>query len=159
LPERPLWENFLLGLERKKEFVRAGFIRKQEIIRFSEEQISANDIAARGPLQILSGLSGGNRQKVALARVLGGSPLLAVLEQPCRGLDLRAAAAVHDRMLELGGSGGASFILISYDFDELISVCDRIAVIYRGELIGTDRSEHLSREILGRWAAGVKNKD
>ena len=159
LPGRPLWENFLLGLERKKEFARAGFIRRQEIIRFSEEQVSANNIAARGPLQLLSGLSGGNRQKVALCRVLGGSPLLAILEQPCRGLDLRAAARVHNRLRELGRSRGVSFILVSYDFDELISVCDRIAVIYRGEIMGTDRSENLSREILGRWAGGVKNKD
>jgi len=158
LPERPLWENFLLGLQRKKGYARAGFIRKQAVIRFSEEQVSANNIAARGPLQLLSGLSGGNRQKVALARVLGGSPLLAILEQPCRGLDLRAAATAHNRMVELGRGTGASFILISYDFDELISVCDRIAVIYRGELMGTDRSENLSREILGRWAGGVKDQ-
>ncbi len=156
LPERPLWENFLLGLEREKEFARAGFIRKQKVIRFSEEQVSLNNIAARGPLELLSSLSGGNRQKVALARVLGGSPLLAILEQPCRGLDLRAAETVHNRLLELSRSRGVSFILISYDFDELIAVCNRIAVIYRGEIMGTGKSVNLSREILGRWAAGVR---
>jgi simple sugar transport system ATP-binding protein len=156
LPERPLWENFLLGRQREKEFARAGFIRKQKVIRFSEEQVSLNSIAAHGPLEPLSGLSGGNRQKVALARVLAGSPILAILEQPCRGLDLRAAATVYDRLLELSRSREVSFILISYDFDELISICDRIAVIYRGEIMGKTESAKASRELLGRWAAGVR---
>ena len=156
LPERPLWENFLLGRQREKEFARAGFIRKQKVIRFSEEQVTLNSIAAPGPLEPLSGLSGGNRQKVALARVLAGSPILAILEQPCRGLDLHAAGAVYDRLLELSRSRGVSFILISYDFDELISICDRIAVIYRGEIIGKIESAKASRELLGRWAAGVR---
>jgi simple sugar transport system ATP-binding protein len=155
LPERPLWENFLLGRQREKEFARAGFIRKQKVIRFSEEQVSLNSIAAPGPLEPLSSLSGGNRQKVALARVLAGSPILAILEQPCRGLDLRAAGAVYDRLLELSRSRRVSFILISYDFDELISICDRIAVIYRGEIIGKTESAEASRVLLGRWAAGV----
>jgi simple sugar transport system ATP-binding protein len=158
LPERPLWENFLLGRQREKKFAKAGFIRKQEVIRFSEEQLTLNGIAAPGPLEPISGLSGGNRQKVALARVLAGSPILAILEQPCRGLDLRAAGAVHDRLLELSRSRGVSFILISYDFDELISVCDRIAVIYRGEIIGKTESEGASRELLGRWAAGIRER-
>ncbi len=156
LPERPLWENFLLGRQREKEFARAGFIRKKKVIRFSEEQVTLNSIAAPGPLEPLSGLSGGNRQKVALARILAGSPILAILEQPCRGLDLRAAGTVYDRLLELSRSRGVSFILISYDFDELIYVCDRIAVIYRGEIIGKTESAKASRELLGRWAAGVR---
>ncbi len=156
LPERPLWENFLLGRQREKQFARAGFIRKQQVIGFSEEQVSLNSIAAHGPLEPLSGLSGGNRQKVALARVLAGSPILAILEQPCRGLDLRAAGIVYDRLLQLSRNRGVSFILISYDFDELISICDRIAVIYRGEIMGKTQSAVASRELLGRWAAGVR---
>jgi len=156
LPERPLWENFLLGRQREKEFARAGFIRKQQVIDFSEEQVSLNSIAAHGPLEPLSGLSGGNRQKVALARVLAGSPILAILEQPCRGLDLRAAGIVYDRLLQLSRNRGVSFILISYDFDELISICDRIAVIYRGEIMGKTESTVASRELLGRWVAGVR---
>jgi len=156
LPERPLWENFLLGRQREKEFERAGFIRKQKVIGFSEEQVSLNSIAAHGPLEPLCGLSGGNRQKVALARVLAGSPIIAVLEQPCRGLDLRAAGIVYDRLLQLSRNRGVSFILISYDFDELLSICDRIAVIYRGEIMGKTESTEVSRELLGRWAAGVR---
>ena len=159
LQERPLWENFLIGrFEWKKEFTRAGFICKQKVLRFSTKLVSLEDIAARDPLEPLSSLSGGNRQKVALARVLAGSPLLAILEQPCRGLDLRATKAVHDRVLELSRSRAVSFILISYDFDELICLCDRIAVIYRGEIMGMAESENLSREILGRWAVGVNER-
>ncbi len=81
---------------------------------------------------------------------------MAILEQPCRGLDLHAAGSIHDRLLELSRDRGVSFILISYDFDELISVCDRIAVIYRGEIMGTTEGAKASRELLGRWAAGLK---
>jgi simple sugar transport system ATP-binding protein len=156
LPERPLWENFLLGRQREEEFSGAGFIRKKKVICFSEEQVSLNNIAASGPLEPVSGLSGGNRQKVALARVLAGHPRLAILEQPCRGLDLHAAGSIHDRLLKLSRTEGVSFIVISYDFDELISLCDRIAVIYRGEIMGTVESANVSRELLGRWAAGVR---
>jgi len=156
LPERPLWENFLLGRQREEEFSGAGFIRKKKVICFSEEQVSLNNIAASGPLEPVSGLSGGNRQKVALARVLAGHPRLAILEQPCRGLDLHAAGSIHDRLLKLSRTEGVSFIVISYDFDELISLCDRIAVIYRGKIMGTVESANVSRELLGRWAAGVR---
>ncbi len=155
LPERPLWENFLLGRQREKEFAGAGFIREQKVIRFSREQITLNNIAAPGPLEPLFGLSGGNRQKVALARVLAGPPSLAILEQPCRGLDLHAAGSIHDRLLQFSRARGVSFILISYDFDELISLCDWIAVIYRGEIMGTAERAKVSRELLGRWAAGL----
>jgi simple sugar transport system ATP-binding protein len=157
LPERPIWENFLLGRQRETIFARAGFICNKEVIRFSEEQMELNNIAAPGAQVPLRSLSGGNRQKVALARVLSGPPLAAILEQPCRGLDLNAAGAIRDRMLDLSRSKGVSFIVISYDFDELLSICDRIAVIYRGEIMGTAETANLSREIFGRWAAGVKD--
>jgi len=156
LQERPLWENFLLGRQREKAFRWGGFIRKLKVICFSKEQVALNNIAAPGPLAPLSRLSGGNRQKVALARVFAGPPRLAILEQPCRGLDLHAAGAIHDRLLRLSRAMGVSFILISYDFDELLSVCDRIAVIYRGEIMGTADSPDASRGLLGRWATGVK---
>jgi simple sugar transport system ATP-binding protein len=159
LPERPLWENLLLGRQREEQFSRAGFVRRQEVMRFSNEQVSVNNIAASSPLEPLCNLSGGNRQKVALARVLAGSPRVAILEQPCRGLDLHAARILHEGLLQLSCAGGVSFILISYDFDELISLCDRIAVIYRGDIIGTAQSAGVSRELLGRWAAGVKEAE
>jgi simple sugar transport system ATP-binding protein len=171
LPERPLWENFLLGRQREREFAKAGFIQRRNAIRFSDEQVLLNNIAAPGPLAPLSVLSGGNRQKVALARVLAGTPRLAILEQPCRGLDLSAAGAVYRRLLELSrgggpvapdriaafGGGGVCIVLISYDFDELISICDRVAIIYRGQIMGITKKETASRDLLGRWAAGVKD--
>jgi simple sugar transport system ATP-binding protein len=157
LPERPIWENLLLGRQREKGFARAGFICRKKIIGFAMEQISLDNIAATGPLEPVFGLSGGNRQKVALARVLAGPPRLAILEQPCRGLDLRAAGTIHDRLLKLSRAGLVSFIVISYDFDELISLCDRVAIIYRGEIMETVESANASRELLGRWATGVKD--
>ena len=155
LTERPIWESLLLGRQREEEFARAGFIRKQKTIRFSMEQISLNNIAATGPFETLSGLSGGNRQKIALARVLAGAPRLVILEQPCRGLDIHAAGSIHDRLLKMSRADGVSFILISYDFDELISLCDRVAVVYRGQIMGTAENPAITRELLGRWAAGV----
>jgi simple sugar transport system ATP-binding protein len=156
LPGRPIWENFLLGRQRDRIFSRAGFIRGREIIRFSAKRISLDNIAASGPFESISALSGGNRQKVALARVLAGHPCLAILEQPCRGLDLQAAGNIHGCLVNLSRSNGVSFVVISYDFDELISLCDRIAVIYRGEFMGIAEGAGASRELLGRWAGGVR---
>ncbi|MFZ2448444.1 MAG: ABC transporter ATP-binding protein [Syntrophobacteraceae bacterium] len=155
LPDGPLWENFLLGRQREGEFQRRGIILKREAIAFTRDQIAKNGIAARGPDEPLSSLSGGNAQKVALARTLSRRPRLAVFEQPSRGLDLHAAARIREALFALSGEG-AALVVLSYDLDELISLCDRVAVLFRGKLVGTVGRDGATREVLGRWMVGIE---
>ncbi len=156
LPDRPLWENFLLGRQRESKFQKSGIIRKGEAVQFASDLISENGIAAQSPLDPPASLSGGNRQKAALARLFAGSPKLAILEQPSRGLDLHASAGMRDKIFELSRQGTA-VIVFSYDLDELLSLCDRIAVIYRGRLMGTIERSLFSRDLLGRWMVGISS--
>ncbi len=158
LADRPVWENLFLGSLREPEFQRSGILREERIVRFAGEQVEENNIAASDVFGPLASLSGGNRQKVALAGVLSGSPRVVIVEQPSRGLDLHASARLHDHLLKLCREKGIACFILSYDLDELIAICDRIAVLYRGEVMGTVDRDSFSREFLGRWMAGVSEE-
>ncbi|MEN6438243.1 MAG: ATP-binding cassette domain-containing protein [Syntrophobacter sp.] len=155
LPQSPLWENFLLGRQRQPNFQRAGIVRKNEAVQFATDQVRENTIAVRSPFAPVSSLSGGNQQKVALAMALSGSPRLAILEQPSRGLDLHAAGRMREKILALSARDTA-IIILSHDLDELLALCDRIAILYRGRLTEAVMSKEASREILGKWMVGLK---
>ncbi len=155
LPDRPLWENLLLGRQRERGFATGGILRRRAILQYTTGQVLANNIAARDAFEPLAGLSGGNRQRVALARVLAGSPRLVVIEQPSRGLDLHASGRLYERLHELSREKRVTFVVLSYDLDELICLCDRIAVFYRGKISGTIERDGFSREQLARLMADV----
>ena len=159
LPGRPLWENFLLGRQWKREFQSKGFLHKQKILKFTQEQIDRSDIAASGPFDPISSLSGGNQQKAALAGILADSPRLVILEQPSRGLDLHAAARLREKILDLSATSEMTFILVSYDLDELMSLCHRVAVFFRGTIMGIADRRSVSRDLLSGWMVGLKADD
>jgi simple sugar transport system ATP-binding protein len=119
----------------------------------AREAIAAYDIRCPGPGAPIRLLSGGNIQKVILARVLDRNPRVILANQPTRGLDVGAAAEVHRRLLE-ARARGAGVILISEDLDELLALCDRIAVIARGWLTRAEPVETLTRERIGLLMAG-----
>jgi simple sugar transport system ATP-binding protein len=90
-------------------------------------------IRAAGAASLAVALSGGNRQRLAVARALAGDPRVLVVHDVCRGLDLRAAAEVHRRLREFAAAGGA-VVLISSDLDELIALSTSLYVMTRGRL-------------------------
>ena len=98
--------------------------------------------------------SGGNKQKVVLARELSRQVKLVVASQPTRGLDVGSIEFVHERLLAERNSGRA-VLLISTELDEVAALADRIAVIYRGEILGIVDA-NVSREKLGLMMAGIK---
>lgn len=155
LPEHTIWENFLLGRQREEEFSRKKVLRKSAILRFAAEQMLENTIAAPDPCLPVASLSGGNRQKVALGRLLARPPRLAIIEQPTRGLDLHASERLRQRLAGLRHTQRMTIVVLSYDLDELISLCDRIAVLYRGAVMGTAVRGGFSFELLGGWMAGM----
>jgi len=102
-------------------------------------------------------LSGGNIQKIILARELSRQPKVLIAAQPTRGLDIGATEYVHQRLIEQRGEGTAT-LLISEDLDEILALSDRIAVIYEGQIMDVVNREAATAEGLGLLMAGVKTE-
>lgn len=117
-------------------------------------RITEFGIRAPGPATVVRTLSGGNQQKIVLARELGGRPSVLVAEQPTRGLDPGATRFVIDQVLALRAAGGA-VLYITTELDEALLVADRIGVMYQGRLAGLMRREHVDFGRLGLMMAGA----
>jgi general nucleoside transport system ATP-binding protein len=157
IPSRPVWENFLLGRQREKPFQSLGWLRLPRAFEWAGEQLKDAEVVYFSLTDPVASLSGGNQQKLVLARVLAGPPRLAVLEQPGRGLDIRAQARLRRRILALNEKG-VSFLILSYDLDELLSLSHRIGIVYRGALVATAERSAATRETLGRWMLGIADE-
>ena len=147
-------ENLILNTHDIEPFAKLGQLSKSAIIDNATERVKEFDIRTQSIEDSASSLSGGNKQKVVLARELSRDVKIVVASQPTRGLDVGSIEFVHERLLAERSSGRA-ILLISTELDEVIALADRIAVIYRGEILGiVDPS--VSREKLGLMMAGVK---
>ncbi|MCS6780005.1 MAG: ABC transporter ATP-binding protein [Geminicoccaceae bacterium] len=151
--ELDLAENLALERLAAPETSRLGFLRRKAMRARARRAIEAFGIRAPGPDVPVRLLSGGNMQKVVLARALDGAPRLLLADQPTRGLDVAATAFVHERLLE-ARERGAAVLLISEDLDELLGLSDRIAVVHRGRLAGPFPSERLDVPTIGLLMAG-----
>jgi simple sugar transport system ATP-binding protein len=150
-------ENLILGRHRSPDFSRAGFIRGSAMRGFAEEAIKDFEIMTPSSQQRTRLLSGGNLQKVILARELAGSrPKVLIVHQPTRGLDIGASEYVRRRLVE-ERDRGAGVLLISEDLDEIFNLSDRIAVIYEGMIIDTVDPTSTNREEIGMLMAGIKD--
>ncbi len=150
LGELTVAEN--LVMERLDEFTRHGLLDYQRVRTYGERLIAEYQIKA-SPMDRIRTLSGGNIQKVILARVLSRQPKVIVASQPTRGLDVGATEYVRSKLLEQRDRGVA-VLLISEDLDEVLALSDRIAVIYEGRIVGTLRTEEATLEQLGMMMAG-----
>ena len=145
-------ENLVLERLDDRDVARAGFLRKAEIAAHAEELCRDYDVRGPGIEAEAKLLSGGNIQKLILARVLENGPGIILANQPTRGLDFRAAAEVSRRLLE-ARARGAGVILISEDLDEVLSLADRICVMHDSQLVETDSRD---RAEIGYLMAGQK---
>ncbi len=130
-------ENLILERLDEPDVQRHGFLRREAIARHAKELVAAYDVRGPGIDAPVALLSGGNIQKLILARVLERAPRLILANQPTRGLDFGATAEVGRRLIEARGRG-AGVILISEDLDEILELSDRIVVMHDGQLIETD---------------------
>jgi simple sugar transport system ATP-binding protein len=142
-----------MALEHLGEFTRGGQLDKRRMRQHAEQLIAAYQIKAK-PDDRIRTLSGGNMQKVILARVLERNPQVIVVAQPTRGLDVGATEYVHGKLLEQR-QRGAAILLISEDLDEILALSDRIAVIYEGEIQGILLRAEADPERLGLLMSGV----
>jgi simple sugar transport system ATP-binding protein len=147
-------ENLILNIHDVEPFAKFGQLSKSAIVNNATERVKEFDIRAQSINDTASSLSGGNKQKVVLARELSRNVKVVVASQPTRGLDVGSIEFVHERILAERASGRA-ILLISTELDEVIALADRIAVIYRGEILGIVQPS-VTREKLGLMMAGVK---
>ena len=146
-------ENLVVSRYRLPEFSRFGFLLRSRIHQFSQDIIRDFSVAAAKPGEGISTLSGGNLQKVVVGRELAGKPDLIVANQPTRGLDVGSIEFVHQTLLQ-ARSQGAAVLLVSVELDEVMSLSDRIAVLFRGQIAGEMHAGEATEEELGILMAG-----
>jgi general nucleoside transport system ATP-binding protein len=146
IPELSLTENVTLGLDREAPWINRGYIRWKGARNRTSELLREYEIVASGPDARASSLSGGNQQKLVVARELFRAPAVLVAENPTRGLDVGAAAAIH-RRINAAAEAGAAVLFYSSDLDEVLQLAQRIIVVTRGVL--TEAPTPVSREELG----------
>ncbi|NPV75927.1 MAG: ABC transporter ATP-binding protein [Anaerolineae bacterium] len=145
-----------LALESIEKFTRRSTLDKRLILKNAEQLISEYQIKAR-PTDPIRTLSGGNMQKVILARALSPEPRVVIASQPTRGLDVGATEYVRTKLLEQRNRG-AAVLLLSEDLEEVMSLSDRIAVIYEGQIVGIVPGTEATEEQLGLMMTGARQE-
>jgi len=151
--EYSLAENMILGVHNRKPFSKNKLMNYEAINKHGKELISEFDIRTPNEQVEAKSLSGGNQQKVIIARELYKDPVLLIAAQPTRGLDVGAIEFVHKRLVEQRNHNKA-VLLVSMELDEVMSLADRIAVIYDGRIVGIVDAENATERELGIMMAG-----
>lgn len=149
-----LSRNAVIKLFERGPFSRRGLLDYDEIDRFTESLIEEFDVRTPGPRVAAATLSGGNQQKLILARELSQQPDLIIANKPTRGLDIGAAAYVHERLLA-ERERGAGILLLSADLDEILLLSDRILVMYNGNSMGVLERHSADVQTIGLMMAGT----
>ncbi len=156
LPKANVAQNLILGYHRNKPYSDGTFINWKTVFKETRSQIKEYNIKTSGPDDIGGNLSGGNIQRVMIARAFSMPSDLMVAHNPTRGLDIPSMDFVYQKMLQRREDGFAT-LLISEDLDELIRMADRIAVIYRGEILGVLERDQFDKYAIGRLMSGIKD--
>ncbi len=156
--EFSLEENLIGKSYYREPFSRRGVFQRLSIKNFVNKAMRDYDVRAPGAEIKAKLLSGGNQQKVVLARELSGQPDLVIASQPTRGLDIGATEYVHHRMVD-ARNAGAGILLISTELEEVLSLSDRIAVMFEGEIMGIVPGRGANIHEIGEMMAGVRRKE
>lgn len=151
-------ENLVLGLHDHPSYSKGVSMNWKAIRAFASQAIQQFEIKTTGPLQPVGQLSGGNLQKVILAREVSRPIKVIIASSPSRGLDIGATYYVYSRFLELLNTG-AGILMISEDLDEIFNVSDRIAVIYNGRIMGVFNAHDVDKEKIGLYMAGLEEHE
>jgi simple sugar transport system ATP-binding protein len=144
----PLEDNLVLTSYYKPPFARGPVRQDDAIEAWATDLIKRFDIRTPSATVAADTLSGGNQQKAVVAREFSREPKVLVLDQPTRGLDVGSIEFIHGRAIEMRDAG-AAILLVSAELDEVLELSDRIAVMYRGELVATLDGRGASKEEVG----------
>ncbi len=146
-------ENLMLDRANGAPFVKAGNVQRRTLENFAKEKFAEFDVRAPGIDAPVASLSGGNQQKVVLARELSRDLSLLVAAQPTRGVDVGSIEFIHKRIVETRDAG-VPVVVVSTELDEVTALADRIMVMYRGRIVGIVPGD-TPRDVLGLMMAGV----
>ena len=153
-----LEENLVLQRFREPQFEKGGFIRFDAVRNYAQRLIRQYDVrSGQGPMTKVRSMSGGNQQKAIIARELDREKPLVVAVQPTRGLDVGAIEYIHSQLVRQRDDGKA-VLLVSLELDEVMSLSDRILVLYEGEIVGEFDPKKISVQELGLYMAGAKRQ-
>lgn len=154
-----LEDNMILQNYFSPEFTnRLGFLRRKNIRSYANRLIEQYDVrSGQGPVTIARAMSGGNQQKAIIAREIDRDPHLLIAVQPTRGLDVGAIEYIHKQIVAQRDAGKA-VLLVSLELDEVMTVSDRILVMYEGEIVGELDPKTTTVEELGLYMAGAKKE-
>ncbi len=149
-PIATIKENFLLGYHEDKRFLKKfGLLKSKQIDKFVIESIKKYDITAFSPKEQVGNLSGGNMQRVVIAREFEHDPDFILISHPTRGVDIGGIEFIHKKLLEMK-KNFKTVLLISADIDEILSLSDRIGVIYNGKIVYEDCREKIDIKKIGK---------
>jgi len=151
----PIADNLILNTYYRKPFARGLVMQERAIVENAVRLMKAFDIRAPSVFTRAGDLSGGNQQKMVIAREFSRPIRLLIAAQPTRGLDVGSIEFIHNQILHKR-SQGCAVLLVSTELDEVLSLSDRIAVIYKGRILATVEAKEVSRETLGLWMAGIR---
>ncbi|MFV0408169.1 MAG: ABC transporter ATP-binding protein [Paracoccus sp. (in: a-proteobacteria)] len=152
------WENVSFGYHRAPEYSKGIFIDRAAIRADAEGKIKRFDVRPPNPDLAARNFSGGNQQKIVVAREVERNPDLLLIGQPTRGVDIGAIEFIHKRIVELRDAGKA-VLLVSVELDEIMSLSDRILVMFDGMIMGERDPETTTAGELGLLMAGVTDSD
>ena len=154
-----LENNLVLQRYFEPEFTNAaGFLRKKNIRSYAERLIEKFDVrSGQGPITMARSMSGGNQQKAIVAREIDKDPELLIAVQPTRGLDVGAIEYIHKQIVAHRDEGKA-VLLVSLELEEVMSLSDRILVMYEGQIVGEFDPKQVTVKELGLYMAGVKRE-
>ena len=152
-------ENLILDHYRNPEFKRGPFLNKKKIQSFAKTMMETFDVRAQNEETLAGALSGGNLQKVVVARELSKNPKLLIVSQPTRGVDIGAIEFIHREIIKRR-DGGAAVMVVSAELSEVMALSDRIAVMYNGEIAAVlDNTPDLTEEEIGYYMLGIKKQE
>jgi ribose transport system ATP-binding protein len=138
-------------------FAPSGIVSRKRAVKVTEEYRKALNIKYSSPFQIMGSLSGGNQQKLMIAKILAMKPKVIFLDEPTRGIDVGAKAEIHQLLRDLSDQG-ISIVVISSEMPETVGVCDRVVVINVGDKVCELSENHLTQENIVSAISRFSNK-
>jgi ABC-type uncharacterized transport system ATPase subunit len=151
--EYSIAENLILDRWYTTEYSGKIFLRQEEMRKFAQQVVSDFEVKTPGIDVPVNSLSGGNLQKVLMARELARKPKVLIVHNPTRGLDIGATEYIHKQLLKQRDNG-VGVLMISLDLDEILTICDRIAVIYEGKIMAVMDRKDADVEYIGLLMGG-----
>ncbi|MEL6584500.1 MAG: ABC transporter ATP-binding protein [Pseudomonadota bacterium] len=150
-------ENTILGYQREETFGSGMFLDRAAILQRTEAEMERYDVRPPDPYLKAANFSGGNQQKIVIAREIEQDPDVLIVGQPTRGVDVGAIEAIHRRIIELRDAGKA-ILLVSVELDEIRSLSDRILVMFDGEIMGELDPATADERAIGLLMSGVREE-